>query len=241
MKTRSLFRLSGLLSLALLLGACHKTPPVEPYFDIHLYSPSSQVAIPDELIISSDETLFYVEVNTTLSDDDWTITSSEPWCRIVKAGDLWDLRCDFYTDEALQPRTCTVRIDAGTLCRKTFTVIQQGNIFFDLPENIGAVRLSAVGETLDRYVHTNAYKWTVETSADWLSVSQKDARTLTLTAQPRPDGSQAQRKATVKMEDVCFDMYGVTKPSTTFSFDVTDTDPTVDAGGYDYGDHIDWN
>ena len=241
MKTRSLFRLLGLLSLALLLGACHKTPPVEPYFDIHLYSPSSQVAIPDELVLPCEETLIYIEVNSTLSDDDWTITSSEPWCQITKGGDLWDLRCAFYTDEALEPRTCTVRIDAGTLYRGSFKVIQQGKVFFYLPETVGAVELSSTGETLDRYVHTNAYKWEVECNSDWLSVSQKDARTLTLTAQPRPDGAQALRKATVKMEDVCFDMYGATKPSTSFSFDVTDTDPTVDAGGYYYGDHIDWN
>ena len=58
------------------------------------------------------------------------------------------------------PRTCTVRVDAGDLYKGSFTVIQQGKVFFDLPEMPGAFSVSPAGETRDRYVSTNAYKWT---------------------------------------------------------------------------------
>lgn len=244
MNNRNRFCSAGLALAALLLCACPQveTPPAsEPGFDIHIYESSTGrgMPIPGELIVQHEEAMIYFEVVTTAEEGSWSVTPSAEWCRFYKAMDLWSLSVDEYTGENQAPRTCTVRVDAGDLYKGSFTVIQQGKVFFDLPEMPGAFSVSPAGETRDRYVSTNAYKWTAETDASWLTVQQKSPTALTLTAAPRPEGERQARKATVTLKDICFTGYNI--HPTTYTFSVTDADPAIDAGGYDYGDHIDWN
>ena len=195
-------------ALLLSLAACDKTPkpnpapdpeppaPVGPYFKADL---------PDECVINMDQGAVAWKVETNITD--WTVSSSETWCKATpKADQIWlevenyDARDENGFEAYDPPRICTVTVQAGTVFNKTIKLVQQTHTIIDFPQRTYSmnydwildepsgmvVLLSADGQTRELVVQSNAYRWIPTTEASWLKVECLNNSTLKLTSTARP-------------------------------------------------------
>ena len=245
---------------ALLLCACPEVDPAGPdgpdgpdepagpetptgdYFRL-MINLSTEVPDGYEVVFNSDATGTTFIVQTSLHD--WEATAEENWCQVNKDenGNLVVL-VPAYGEyrETLAPRHCSVRVKAGSLYDKSFTVVQQSYTYFNFASDLqwnqalfsNVLQMPPSGGTAMVTVVTNSWKWNSETDAGWITTRFVDASTLEVTTSARPSGQAAPRKGTVTLTNIADDFV-------TASFAVIDSDAVLYGDDYIYGDHSEWD
>lgn len=257
--------LRALLCASLLLSAaaCDKppkpdpapgpTPNPTPDPDPKPAAPYFRADLPAECVINFDQGVVAWTVETNITD--WTVSSSETWCKATpKAEQIWlevenyDARDENGFEAYDPPRICTVTVQAGTVFNKTIKLVQQTHTIIDFPQRTYSmnydwildepsgmvVLLSADGQTRELVVQSNAYRWIPTTEASWLKVECLNNSTLKLTSTARPETESEARTATVKL-------YVETDELNYVTFQVQDAPAKVGGPDLNYGDHTDWD
>ena len=96
------------------------------------------------------------------------------------------------------------------------------------------VLLNSAGASADVLILNNCYDWTAVTDASWLTLTKKDASTLTVTSAARQTSESIPRTADVRIVSVLDDWVRAT-------FTVADADAELSGEDFEYGDHTDWD
>ena len=211
------------------------TPPENPYFNL-LTSSGTPVPQDYELVYNRDAvSVAAMTVKTNVTD--WSVTSSETWCSAIvnEYGNII-LQLPEYGGEreVLQPRICTVSIQAGTVFNQTIKVVQQSYVVFSFEREGQPLVLPASGATIDVPVYTNSYQWTPSSPVDWIKLEKQSPSVLRVTTTPRPATESSPRSALVTVHSSS-DEYAKG------SFEVRDEEAALTGEGYQYGEHLDWD
>lgn len=259
MRIRSFFRYLSVFLAAMVLCACPAVDPAGPdrpdnpdnpdvppspsrdYFRlmINLATP-----VPDdyEIVFNCDATGTTLIVQT--DQKEWSASASESWCDTHKDenGNLVILVPSYGEyHEMLAPRSCKVRVKAGTIYDKTITVAQQSwtafffadDLAWDLSLFSNVLKMPPSGGSSNVTIVTNSWKWRAQSDVAWIQTKYVDPGTLKVTTSARPEG-EAARKGKVTLTNISDDFV-------TASFMVVDSDAVLHGEDYEYGDQSDWD
>ena len=215
--------------------------------------------MPDEVVLSCNETLYKLYVESNISPEKFSIgieAEGEQWCqaRITQAQDaenslVIEITSDTYSreDGLGQPlyepyRTATLHVTYGSVVNKRIKIVQESHVML-LTEldytSASVLRVSPKGETTEVKVLTNCYSWMCGTNDDWITVEKKDDATFVVTSTARPEGQTEMRKAEITV--MSNKMINGLMP-TMVKIQVIDADAGVSGEDYDYDENVtDWD
>lgn len=258
-----LFRAAVVLPAILLLCACPQVDPVNPggpdgpdgpdtpenpdtpageYFRLkqYNYETGRHELDPPELIVlgpmGDDFAAMMVETNI----DDWSVTSSEPWCKAEAYSGMLSIMAEQYGtgNQQLYPRSCEVRIKAGKVYDSVITVAQESSRYplIYTPGNWSEYTLPSSGAPLDIYIIATAYDWQIRNPHDWITAEKINRTTLRVAAIP---GETQQKRSG---EIIVFSVADAEpKPLRYCTITLTEGDPDLTGEGYGYGNNLGWD
>lgn len=176
--------------------------------------------------------------NTSYKDEEIIVSASEDWPILRREKNIVHISVPYWGADAdgnaSTPRSCTVTIKAGNLSQ-TAKLIQESDAARVGPGLYGkVVEISPIGETITLPVTSQCISWTVDTSADWLSVKVLD-NSMEITSSPKVESSTSKRKAEILVRSTLN-----AKVSETVL--IEESDPRVGPGDYGYDDeHSNWD
>ena len=192
----------------------------------------------------ADATSFLIKTNI----EDITVVSSESWCTVsienTGIAEQKQVTITVSNYEVLDetgsytyafPRKATIRVTAGNVFDETITIAQNTFVSITTPilENTYNTLYLPAGYTQDVTIKTNCYSWSATTDATWLTVSQKDYTTLTVTSEARTDDTP--RSATVTITNDADEL------NDSHTFTVADADAVLTSKDYEYGEGTGWD
>ena len=217
--------------------------PAGDYFKLVSIYDSSKDA--ETLYIAGNAMGHYsMVVNTNLASDQYSATSSADWCKPVFEGGLLTINYEQYggDHDKLKVRVAEVRVKAGSLYDKTFTIAQQSKIT-SLATINGQLEfaLSPAGTPQDIYISTNLWDWQIENQTDWVVAEHVDRGTLRVSAKPKADDDNTSRSGMIYLYSVTYKSFSSDMDYDTYKIYFHDGEPELTGDGYGYGDHTDWD
>ena len=244
--------------MALLLCACPEVEPITPeipdepenpdppvtpeekYFRLKRYNFNTGFydLEPPTLFVFDHTGQDFVSLMVETNVDDWTVTSTEPWCKPVKGGGMLAMSADPYgsAHDQLYPRSCEVRIKAGNVYEGVIKVGQESCPFIYTPRYKYEYFLPASGASLDIFVVTSLYDWQIKNENAWLKAEKINRTTLRVSSVP--DASAQKRSGEIVLFSV-----GDSEPhySRRWTLKLTEGDPDLTGEGYEYGNNLGWD
>jgi hypothetical protein len=262
MERRKIIGLIILMATVLFYG-CSKsddggspTDPIDPPADPTIPAGDEYCKyMPDEVVLSSNETLYQLYVESNISPEKFSINieaEGEQWCQAKITQDqnaenslVIEITSDTYNSEdglgqpLYEPyRTATLHVTYGSIVNKRIKIVQEGYIML-LTEidytSASVLKVSPKGETTEVKVLTNCYSWMCFTNDDWVTVTKKDDATFVVTSSPRPEGQTEMRQAEITVMSNKF-INGLSP--TMVKIQVIDADAGISGDDYDYDDNV---
>ena len=262
MKRRKIIGLLILVGSVFLYG-CSKSDdggspldPIDPPTDPTTPAGSEYCKnMPDEVVLSCNETLYKLFVESNISPEKFNIgieAEDEQWCqaRITQNQDaenslVIEITSDTYSREdgmgqlLYEPyRTATLHVTYGSVVDKRIKIVQESHVML-LTEldytSASVLRVSPKGETAEVKVLTNCYSWTCVTNDNWITVTKKDDATFTVTSTARPEGQMEMRQAEITVMSNKF-IDGLMP--TMVKVQVVDADAGIRGEDYGYDDNV---
>ena len=218
--------------------------PDGDYFQIVTLSDNTHDA--DTFLLSGYEAGYHtLVVKTNLSDDKWSATSDAAWCTTAKDGNLLKISYEQYgvKNDAFQPRSCSVTVDAGTVFNAVFTVAQQAGrkqlTVYGSPSN--PFYISPSGTPSEFLITTNQWDWKIENQSDWLTAEHVDRMTLRVTAAPKQTADGTKRKGTILLYSSIWKSFDSYVEGEAYRMIFYDADTDFSGEDYGYGDNQTWD
>ncbi len=199
-------------------------------------APILEVDFPDEVVFDNQAHNYEVSVRGNI--DDWTVTSTEDWCRTVPGPYGFDLILDDIYDEShtyrIMPRKATVTVSAAGKTWRTISVVQEAvtNIFVSYYN----IKMPPAGGVTELPVETNCYSWYVDdlgNKPDWVTVTRVDQTTVRIETKARAAGETEPRTARFQLR--------ATSNSCSTTIGIVDDDARIDSEEFHYGEGGDWD
>lgn len=216
--------------------------PDQPFFKIKAYNYESgnHDLDPPELFVfdRKGDTFSSLLVETNI--DDWSVSSSESWCNARRESYWVAISAEPYETSTgfLYPRSCEVRIKAGTVYDKVIKIAQESRPFIHTIRNQGEYLLPPSGSPIDVYIITSLYDWQIQNNNEWLKTEKVDRTTLRV--RTVPNGSQEKRSGEVRLFSIA-DKEPNPATLAVCYLKFTEGDPDLTGEDYHYGDGINWD
>ena len=217
--------------------------PTGDYFRLKAYNieTGNHDLDPPELFIFDRKGDTFTALMAETNIVDWTVTSSESWCNARRESYWVAISAEPYEAESgqyLYPRSCEVRIKAGTIYDKVIRIAQESRPFIHTLRYQSEYQVPPSGASIDVYIITSLYDWQIQNGNEWLKAEKVNRTTLRVST--TPNGSREKRTGDITLFSIADKVPNPASLAVCY-IRFTEGDPDLTGDDYDYGDNLDWD